>query len=512
MEATSPQSQSEHLEVPEINTVPSFAELVADSALVDALKAAGITTPTAVQAQTIPPAAAGHDLIVQAQTGSGKTLAFLLPLILKLRAAPAQVGTFGLIVTPTRELAIQVRDVMRTLTPDIKPALIIGGASQKGQLDELGDDRRVIVGTPGRILDLIRQREIFLRKCRYFVLDEADEMLSMGFLEDVRSILSRLPDKRQGLFISATITPRVQMLASSFLSQPQTIAVHGDLQSAAEIEHLYCEVDGELTAKAIALCDIIETQRPRTAIIFCNTKSDTELVEVFLRRRGFDARRINSDLSQKQRERIMARIREGSLPILVATDVAARGIDIAQLDLVINYAIHEQPETYVHRTGRTGRAGRKGKAISIVGPHDFGSFYGLRKRLSIDLHKMALPTAEEVAEARLAHFYELVRESGIEANDKERALATKLLGDLGDVQLPADELVEMIAKLYRLALGTVVKQEAAKSLDEEVGGNEAGPRASSDDEAHEPRRRPRSGGGRDGGRRRSRGGPRDRRR
>jgi len=462
---TTASGHSEAKEAEIVSEQPTFNSLINDSDMVKALEKLGITIATPVQSATIPAATADQDLIVQAQTGSGKTLAFVLPLLAKLKGFDSKNITFGLIITPTRELANQIKEVINSISPDIKPALLIGGASIQNQIDDLGRDRRVVVGTPGRILDFLKRREIMLRKCRYFVLDEADEMLSMGFLEDVRTILARLPDKRQGLFLSATITPRVQMLSQSFLTRPKTLVIETDSSDVPDIEHLYCQVGGEMTAKASVLCDLVETLRPRSAIIFCNTRSDTELVEAFLRRRGFDACRINSDLSQNHREAIMKRIREGRLQLLVATDVAARGIDIEQLDIVFNYAIHDQHETYVHRTGRTGRAGRSGKAISIVGPHDFVTFYALSKKMTIE--KIEPPTQEDVNEARLMHFYELVRDRNVELNDKDLSIAKNLLKDMADLEEPNEEIVEMVAKLYSLALENIIKTKESEALPED---------------------------------------------
>lgn len=436
--------------------IPSFSALVADADIVEALTVKGITTPTPVQAAVLPEAMTGVDMIVQAQTGSGKTLAFGLPLVQRIRREGIRYGTFGLIITPTRELAIQVKEVIASLTPEIKPACIIGGASTKAQIQGMREDNRIVVGTPGRILDLIEQREILLRKCGYFVLDEADEMLSMGFYEDVSAILSRLPAKRQGIFTSATITPRVQNLAHSFLTTPKTVAITSSTATAAEIEHLYCEVEGDLAAKAIALCDIIETRNPRSAIIFCNTKSDTELVEVYLRRRGFDARKINSDLSQNERERIMRSVRMGTLRLLIATDVAARGIDIEQIDLVVNYAIHDTAETYVHRTGRTGRAGRKGTAISLVGPQDFGPFLNLKRGLSYEIQKAELPTEKDVHDAKIAHFHELLEAADMMITDRDLALGKSLLKEFAGME-DQDKAAEFMAKFYRTVLQSAIK-------------------------------------------------------
>jgi ATP-dependent RNA helicase DeaD len=374
-----------------------FFSLVKQPAIRQRLEELKIVIPTPVQRGAIPVVLEGHDVIAQAQTGSGKTLAFVLPILSRLLDAGDVRGTFALIVTPTRELATQVRNVVLSVTPDVHPACIIGGAKQSGQVRELKNDPRVIVGTPGRLLDLIEQREINLKDCKMFVLDEADEMLSMGFLEEVRSILSRLPRERQGLFFSATITPRVDQLASSFLRSPKRVECEVKPETAPQIEHLYHRVDGQLTSKATALAGFLRDIRPRSTIVFCNTKSDTELVEIMLRKRGFEPERLNSDLSQKEREDTMNRFRSGDLKLLIATDVAARGIDIQDIDLVVNYAIHEQAETYVHRTGRTGRAGRSGTALSLVGPQDFFAFNTLQKSLPVVLKEVPAPAAAPLA-------------------------------------------------------------------------------------------------------------------
>ena len=370
----------------------TFKELVPDVEIVAALEKLGITKPTPVQMATLPAALNGKDLIVQAKTGSGKTFAFAIPLLQALKARGQDIRTtFGLIISPTRELATQICNVISSICPDVEPVCLIGGVKQNSQVQGLREDKRIVVGTPGRLLDLIQQRELVLRTCGFFVLDEADEMLSMGFIDEVKDILSRLPEKRQGMFISATITPRVEMLAGSFLRQPERITVQATEEEKATIEHLYVEVSGEVTAKAAALCDVIEMQKPTSAIIFCNTKSDTELAEVYLKRRGIVAMRINSDLTQKQRDAVIGKMRSGELKFLIGTDVAARGLDIEHIDLVINYTLDNSTETYVHRTGRTGRAGRSGKAISIVGPQDFTAFYALRKLGTINFNKLELP-------------------------------------------------------------------------------------------------------------------------
>ena len=372
-----------------------FSQLIPDAQLLKSLKDLGIEKPTPIQAAVIPAALAGHDIIAQAQTGSGKTLAFVLPLALKFREDdPSIRSTRALLVTPTRELATQVCSVMAAVFPDIEPVCVIGGMSIKKQLSELDRDARIVVGTPGRIIDLIQQRAINLKRCQYFVLDEADEMLSLGFIEEVTEILTKLPAERQGMFISATISPRVTMLAQRYLKDPLSIAVESETGSAPDIEHLYCQVGPELTAKVKALTAILDQRKPRSCIVFCNTKSDTEFVEVFLRRRNYDALRLNSDLVQKERDRIMNLLRNDDLKVLIATDIAARGIDISQIDLVVNYSIHDQPETYVHRTGRTGRAGRSGCAICLIGPSDGSAFHLLKKAVDFEIREMQVATPE----------------------------------------------------------------------------------------------------------------------
>jgi ATP-dependent RNA helicase DeaD len=374
----------------------SFSSIISHEKIRASLQALGLVKPTPVQKETLPRALAGKDLIVQAKTGSGKTFAFALPLLAKLEDLGDTVSkdtTYGLIVTPTRELAVQIRGVIESISPDIAPSCLIGGGNPRAQEKELDNDRRIVVGTPGRLLDFIRQGILVLNKAKYFVLDEADEMLSMGFIDDIRTILSKLPaNDRQGLFVSATISPYVESLANSFLKSPERIIIQTPAEERPDITHYIVDVGIGVATKTAPLVYALENFSPRSAIIFCNTKADTELVEMILKRKGFKAEKMNSDLAQKQRENIMERMRSGDLKILIATDIAARGIDIDSVDLVVNYSIHDQAESYVHRTGRTGRAGRTGIALSIVGPQDFGGMHNLRKNLKhINFQKFEIP-------------------------------------------------------------------------------------------------------------------------
>jgi ATP-dependent RNA helicase DeaD len=446
----------------------TFKDLIFDKAILKAVDELGFSAPTPVQKHTIPLAQKGQDLIVQAQTGSGKTFAFVVPLLEHLYEK-TRVGTvsgddtFALIVTPTRELASQIREVIASIS-NINAPCLIGGMSSSAQLRDIDKERRIIVGTPGRLMEFIRERHIDLSRCQYFVLDEADEMLSMDFLEDIKFILSRLPKVRQGLFISATITPRVESLANTFLTNYERVVIETPLDQLPSIEHRYYDIDGDVASKATALCDLLETSDVRSAIIFCNTRSDTELVEVFLRRRGFDARRINSDLSQKQRDQVMKKIRAGELRFLVGTDIAARGIDIDLIDAVINYTLPDQPEVYVHRTGRTGRAGRTGIAMSLVGPGDFSAFRQLQKETAVDLQQTELPSESEIVAARKAHFKELFDSARVSVQPRDIQTAEALLADSADSKT-------LVAKLYRFCLEHMLAPDT-KALEEELAENE----------------------------------------
>ncbi len=445
-EVETPSEQSPDASPTEPKPAETFTELTDNEAVLSALARVGFVKPTPVQGESLRYSLAGEDLMLQAKTGSGKTLAFALPILATLAKTTKKDYTAALVLAPTRELASQICEVFRTITPDVAPCLVIGGVSIASQLRDLDKDPRVVVGTPGRILDLMRQRELRLQQCAFFAVDEVDEMFSMDFAEDVRAILSHLPAKRQGIFVSATISPKVEMLANNFLTNPRKIVISSPGEALPPVEHLYLEVSGELTAKTTALCDLIESYNPRSAIIFCNTKSDTELLEVYLRRRGYDARLLNSDLNQKQRDAIMSQMRSGDLRILVGTDLAARGLDIAELTLVVNYALPDQPEVYVHRTGRTGRAGRSGRAVSLIGPQDFMAWMNIKRFVTMPIQALTPPTEADLVTARVAHLHALIRETESLPNAKDIEMAQKFLSDLG-VQTPDEAGCALLAKL-----------------------------------------------------------------
>lgn len=374
---------------------PTFDILPLSAEVRRAVDAMGYVHPTPVQVAVFEPAAEGRSLVVQARTGTGKTAAFGLPIVDRL-VRPSVKAVQALVLCPTRELALQVSREVEQIARGrgVGIVAIYGGASMSKQVDALEAGAQVVVGTPGRVLDHLRQKTLAPDNVRILVLDEADEMLSMGFARELNAILERLPAHRQGLFFSATIPPDIERMAQKHLRDPEFITLSSDQVGALEISHfVYVMRGGD---KVSQLVRILEVEDPESAIVFCNTRDETQRVAEALKSRGFDADWLNGDLPQSERERVMARTREGKLRFLVATDVAARGIDISHLTHVINHDFPESAEPYVHRTGRTGRAGRTGTAISIVGPRDIGNLYLLRLTYKIRPIEKQLPSAGEL--------------------------------------------------------------------------------------------------------------------
>lgn len=360
-----------------------------------AIDTLGYTHPTPVQRAVFEPAVRGKNLVVQARTGTGKTAAFGLPIIDKLVRGNLD-KVQALVLTPTRELALQVARELTQIAQfrGTQVTAIYGGAPMGKQIEALASGTQIVVGTPGRVLDHLRRKTLDPSNVKIFVLDEADEMLSMGFAKELHAIAETLPKERQGLFFSATIPPDIERLAIAQLRDPEFVTLSSDQVGAQSIAHfVYVLGAGD---KRKALVRIIEVENPESALIFCNTKDETERTAEALQNSGFDAEWLNGDLEQKERERIMQKTREGKLRFLVATDVAARGIDLSHLTHVINADFPESAEAYVHRTGRTGRAGRTGTAISLVHPKDVGHLYILRLTYKIRPIEKQLPSDQEL--------------------------------------------------------------------------------------------------------------------
>jgi ATP-dependent RNA helicase DeaD len=382
----------------------SFEEFKLSQSLAKAIAAMGFEKPTPVQVHTYERVLAGEDLIIQAQTGTGKTAAFGMPFAMKL---DPKGGIQALVLAPTRELALQVSREVDAICKGsgVVSVAVYGGASFTKQVEEVGAGAQIVVGTPGRVLDHMRRRTIGFEKLKILVLDEADEMLSMGFEKELSEIMSGLPTQRQTLLFSATIPEDIQRLAGRYMEGASIISVSGDEIAAAAISHFVYLVSG--SDRLRMLVRVIKQENPDSALIFCNTKDETQAVARYLKDAGYNADWINSDLSQAERERVMAATRSAKLRFLVATDVAARGIDISQLSHVINYTFPESLEVYIHRTGRTGRQGRAGAAISLIAPQDIGNLYFLRLTYKIFPIEKTLP--ERDAEDRALELARLAR-------------------------------------------------------------------------------------------------------
>lgn len=354
----------------------------------------GYVHPTPVQAKAFAPALAGRDLIVRSKTGTGKTAAFALPLLERIPKGERRVK--ALVLCPTRELALQVAAEMTQLAKyrEVRVAAIYGGASMKAQEDALEEGSAIVVGTPGRVYDHIRRKNLRLEDCSHVVLDEADEMLNQGFYEEVTRILDYLPKDRQVLLFSATVPPDIQSLIARYTQNPETLLLSGDVLTVDHIHHIRYDVSDSYP-KPRNLIYVLEMEEPENAIIFCNTRDDTELVTAVLNRNGFDAELLNGDLPQKERERVMGKVKRGEVAFMVATDLAARGIDISDLGHVINYSLPEDPAVYLHRVGRTGRIGKKGVAINLVSGRELSTFTTLERKYNIQFEKKQMPSPDE---------------------------------------------------------------------------------------------------------------------
>ena len=367
----------------------TFNQLPLSPSILTVLDEIGYQYATPVQAGSIAPALEGRDLMVQSQTGTGKTAAFTLPLIERLKSV-TEISALAL--TPTRELARQVAQEAERLaaqTPSFTVSCVYGGVSFDQQVVEIKAKPTLVVGTPGRVLDHLRRRTLSLKHLRCFVLDEADEMLSMGFAEELDEILSFLPSERQTLLFSATFPNSVKRYAKKTLRDPLSLSFLEELSSADELEHYYMLIPG--VARAQHLVNLIHEVNPESALVFTNTRRDAGQVTQRLKRAGITAAKLSGDMDQSERDRVMKKIKSKSIRLVVATDVAARGIDISQLSHVFHYQLPNQPEVYVHRSGRTGRAGSKGVVISLAGSQDLGVIHILRRAHHINLIERPLP-------------------------------------------------------------------------------------------------------------------------
>ena len=405
----------------------TFEELGLKPELLKAIQEMGFEHPSDVQAATIPVALTGKDLVVQSRTGTGKTGAFGIPLVQQLVDVERN-EVQALALAPTRELAIQVAEEIGRLAvgSGLKILPVYGGAAMGPQVRALEEGVHIVAGTPGRVLDHIRRGNLRTKQIQVLILDEGDEMLSMGFQEEINNIIERLPKERQTLLFSATIPDEIKAMVKRHLTEPERLLLSEDYISVREIDHLYYLVSGGDRPRD--LLKVLEYENPELALIFCNTRDDTSYVAMVLQKAGFKAEGISSDLSQAERERVMGHMRKGDLQFLVATEVAARGIDLSDLSHVINYTFPESADMYVHRTGRTGRAGKHGVAISLVSPREIGSFYYLKLIHKIEPEERHLPSSEEMASSREGERYTslLSRYENMLPSEEMRSLARRV--------------------------------------------------------------------------------------
>jgi ATP-dependent RNA helicase DeaD len=385
----------------------TFDSLGLDRRVLRALKDVGYEAPSPIQAATIPALMADRDLVGLAQTGTGKTAAFALPILSKIDVK--RPVTQALVLAPTRELVLQVAEAFGRYAHHIKDLHVLpvyGGQAYAPQLAGLRRGAHVVVGTPGRVIDHLQKRTLDLHGLRTLVLDEADEMLRMGFQEDVERILIDTPDRKQVALFSATMPAPIKRIAKRYLHEPVEITVKTTTVTVARTAQRFLYVTGQ--QKMEALTRILEVEPYEAMLVFVRTKSATEDIAERLRSRGFAAQAINGDLNQAQRERVISQLRHGTLDLLVATDVAARGLDVERITHVVNYDIPTDTESYVHRIGRTGRAGRSGEALLFVTPREKGLLNAIEKATRQRLTEMELPTAEDVNAQRVVKFHDAI--------------------------------------------------------------------------------------------------------
>ena len=388
----------------------TFADLQVHPAVLQAVNDVGYETPSAIQAATIPALLAGSDVVGLAQTGTGKTAAFAIPILSRIDTASKQ--TQALVLAPTRELALQVAEAFSRYAahlPAITVLPIYGGQSYTVQLAGLRRGAQVVVGTPGRVIDHLERGTLDLSHLDYLVLDEADEMLQMGFAEDVERILADTPEYKQVALFSATMPPAIRRITGKYLHDPVEVAVKSKTATAENITQRYIQVAGP--RKMDALTRILEVEDFEAMIVFVRTKQATEEVAEKLRARGFSAAAINGDVPQAVRERTISQLKDGTIDILVATDVAARGLDVERISHVLNYDIPHDPESYVHRIGRTGRAGRSGTALLFVSPRERHLLKSIEKVTRQPVTEVALPSVEDVNAQRVEKFRDSITEA-----------------------------------------------------------------------------------------------------
>jgi ATP-dependent RNA helicase DeaD len=422
----------------------TFRDLSLNDAVVRALNDVGYESPTPIQAATIPPMLAGADIVGQAQTGTGKTAAFALPILSRIELQ--QRSPQALVLVPTRELAIQVAEAFQRYAAHLTGFHVVpiyGGQSYTPQLHSLRRGVHVVVGTPGRVMDHIKRDTLQLATLKHFVLDEADEMLRMGFIDDVEWILEQAPKERQIALFSATMPAEVRRIAKNHLRKPAEVTIKSKTSTASKIRQRYWFVSG--MHKLDALTRILEAEPFDGMLVFTRTKLATEELAERLEARGFAVEALNGDIAQAQRERTIARLKAGQIDIVVATDVAARGLDVERVSHVVNYDVPHDPEAYVHRIGRTGRAGRSGEAILFIAPRERNMLRVIERATRQTIEQMELPSIQDVNDQRVARFNDRI--SAALAAGEGEAFRTLIERYESEHNVPAVEIAAALASL-----------------------------------------------------------------
>ncbi|AND85789.1 DEAD/DEAH box helicase [Clostridium tyrobutyricum] len=443
----------------------NFSNLNLEPKILQSIDALGFEEPSQIQAESIPVILEGHDVIGQAQTGTGKTLAFGAPMLSKIDHNSNHIST--LILTPTRELAIQVNDELSKLVKFSKIRLmpIYGGQPIDRQIRSLKKGIDVVVGTPGRIIDHIRRHTIDLSKIQFLIMDEADEMLDMGFIDDIESIIKNTNPNRQTLLFSATMPNQIKKLASKYMSKDtKYIKIEKNTLTVEKIKQYYYEIKHK--DRFESLCRILDVDEPSSAIIFCKTKRGVDELVESMQARGYNVEGMHGDMNQNQRMNTLRKFKDGSLEFLIATDVAARGIDVENVSHVINYDLPQDTEYYVHRIGRTGRANKEGIAYSLVTPREYILLKQIEKYTKSKIKRKEVPTVDDIFEAKYKHIAEKIKTTLSENNFKNFIpIATELDEEYN--------LVDVAAALMKIVFDNEIsfdykENSINKNIDEEI--------------------------------------------
>lgn len=397
-----------------------FNELNLSREVLQAIEEMGFVNPSEVQEGTIPEILDGHDLLAQAQTGTGKTASFGIPMIEKIVDNNYE-SLQGLVLVPTRELARQVSEELKKLSKHktfIRVLAIYGGADMGKQLRELKRGASIVVGTPGRVMDHMKRKTIDLSDLKFLVLDEADEMFDMGFRDDMKTIIEKTNDDRQTLFFSATFDNEIKEFSKLYQNNPKKVIIEKKELTAEKIKQYYLELNRNM--KTEILNRLILIHKPKKSIIFCNTKRMVENLEDEIAQKGYKVDSLHGDMRQSSRDNVMKKFRKGTIDVLIATDVAARGLDVSDIDIVFNYDLPQQAEYYVHRIGRTARAGKKGLSFTFVTSRDYPKFREIEKYANIKMERIDLPTKGDLERESMENLFDRVSKNILKAEDNVR--------------------------------------------------------------------------------------------